>query len=456
MHGGDEGTGEPGADGGPAPLRNRTWSVVSPAVEVAALRRAADRARALALGAGEPVAVVVDGDAVLVATDPVEIVRADGAAVWDALHRIDAGGFWVGWIAYDVARAIERVDSRAAVDRPIPDVAFARFATVIAYDRHGVHVRRGHAGAARHRVAPVHTATPVAALDIGAMTSSLTRAEHSEAVVAIHELLRAGECYQVNLTRRLHSSRVVDPYALFAALVECSPAPHAALVEIGDVAVVSASPERFVRRDGRLVETAPIKGTHAQAAALRTSAKDAAEHIMIVDLARNDLGRVAQPGTVQVRTLAEIERHPGLHHMVSRVEAQLRANAGLAELVRATFPPASVTGAPKPRVLRAIEALEPVRRGVYCGAVGWVDGDARRADLAVAIRTFTITPAGTDLGVGGGIVIDSDPDGEWHETQLKAARLLRAAGGFEADDAQPADAVARRVVGVAMPSGAAR
>ena len=174
--------------------------------------------------------------------------------------------------------------------------------------------------------------------------------------------------------------------------------------------MISASPERFLRVDGRDVETRPIKGTAVSPARLLASAKDRAENVMIVDLARNDLGRVCEPGSVQVPSLCELETHPGLVHLVSTVRGALRPEVGLGGLLRATFPPASVTGAPKPRVLQEIEDLEPVSRGVYCGAVGWIDTVADRADLAVAIRTFTVADGATQLGVGGGITADSEPD----------------------------------------------
>lgn len=149
---------------------------------------------------------------------------------------------------------------------------------------------------------------------------------------------------------------------------------------------------------------------------------------MIVDLARNDLGRVCEYGTVRVPSLCTVERHPGLHHLVSTVVGRLRPDVETGALLRATFPPASITGAPKPRVLQAIEDLEASRRGVYCGAVGWIDADAKTMDLNVAIRTFVVTGQGTHLGVGAGIVADSDPTAEWEETELKVARLLAAAG----------------------------
>jgi para-aminobenzoate synthetase component 1 len=233
---------------------------------------------------------------------------------------------------------------------------------------------------------------------------------------------------------------VADPLALFGALVRHHPAPHAALLRFGDRAVVSASPERFLRRRGDAVETRPIKGTAGQRSVLERSAKDRAENVMITDLARNDLGRVCVPGSVAVPALCVPEPHPGLWHLVSTVTGRLRPGMGTGALVRATFPPASVTGAPKPRVLQAIEDLEPVTRGVYCGAVGWIDaGDLHQPpprhpalELNVAIRTFQILAGRTHLGVGGGITVDSDPAAEWRETELKAARLLAVAGAPEA------------------------
>jgi para-aminobenzoate synthetase component 1 len=256
-------------------------------------------------------------------------------------------------------------------------------------------------------------------------------------VRTIVDHIEAGDCYQVNLTRRLTCDQPADPVALWNALETGNPAPHASFFRAGadvgraigtDFAVVSASPERFLRLDGRQVETRPIKGTAVSPARLRASAKDRAENVMIVDLARNDLGRVCVPGSIHVPDLCALEAHPGLVHLVSTVRGSLREGVGLGGVLRATFPPASVTGAPKPRVLQEIEDLEPVRRGVYCGAVGWVDTVNDRADLAVAIRTFVVAGDQTQLGVGGGITADSDPAAEWRETELKAARLLTVVG----------------------------
>jgi para-aminobenzoate synthetase component 1 len=338
-------------------------------------------------------------------------VTARGADAFDALDELGSGGFWVGFLSYDLGRSIERITASTDDDLGLPDLAFTR------YDDRQPLVGLGAGGPVR----------------LGTGRSSLTRDEFGARVGDVHELLRAGECYQVNLTRRLAFDAAPEPVDLFAALARSNPAPHGSLCSFEDVAVVSASPERFLRVDGRTVETRPIKGTGADPESLAASLKDRAENVMIVDLARNDLGRVCEYGSVRAPALLATEPHPGLYHLVSTVRGTLRPGVGLGEVVRATFPPASVTGAPKPRVLQAIEDLEPVRRGVYCGAVGWIDGDRGTADLAVAIRTFVVVGGRTYLGVGGGIVADSSPAGEWAETELKAARLLHAAGACEAE-----------------------
>jgi para-aminobenzoate synthetase component 1 len=250
-------------------------------------------------------------------------------------------------------------------------------------------------------------------------------------VEAVRRAIGAGDVYQVNLTRRLSAPLPdgADVAALGAALAEGNPAPYSAVVRIPEVGchVASASPERFLWRDGDIVSSAPIKGTAPDPSGL--TAKDRAENVMIVDLVRNDLGRVCEYGSVTVPSLLTLEHHPGLVHLVSTVTGRLRPGCGWADAVAATFPPGSVTGAPKIAALEHIAALEPVPRGVYCGAVGWVDADRRQGDLNVAIRTFWVEDGMLHLGTGGGITWDSDPDDEWEETELKARRLLRVASG---------------------------
>jgi para-aminobenzoate synthetase component 1 len=368
-------------------------------------------------------------------------VEATGAEALDWLDRL-GGGWWAGWLAYDLGRAVERVERRRPDDLGLPDVSLARFDARLVIGPAGLRLegdgptRTLLAGAARQARSggPGRPSLETAAgpgPGLAPFTSSLDRAGFEAGVSAIVDLVRAGECYQVNLTRRLTSEAAADPLALFAALVRHHPAPHAALLRFGDRAVVSASPERFLRRRRDAVETRPIKGTAEERAVLMRSGKDRAENVMITDLARNDLGRVCVPGSVVVPALCAPEAHPGLWHLVSTVTGRLRPEVGTGALVRATFPPASITGAPKPRVLQAIEDLEPVTRGVYCGAVGWIDTGRAALDLNVAIRTFQILGGRTLLGVGGGITVDSDPAAEWRETELKAARLLAVAGAPE-------------------------
>ncbi|MEX2293827.1 MAG: anthranilate synthase component I family protein [Acidimicrobiales bacterium] len=262
-------------------------------------------------------------------------------------------------------------------------------------------------------------------------TSSLSESGFRAGVEAIRGAIAAGDVYQVNLTRRLSAPLPMgaDIAALGAALAEGNPAPYSAVVRIPsiDCQVASASPERFLWRDGDLVSSAPIKGTAPEASGL--TAKDRAENIMIVDLVRNDLGRVCDVGSIEVPALLAVEAHPGLVHLVSTVTGRLRPGVGWAEAIDATFPPGSVTGAPKIAALEHIKALEPVGRGVYCGAVGWVDADRRQGDLNVAIRTFWAQEGMLHLGTGGGITWDSDPADEWAETELKARQLLRVASG---------------------------
>ncbi len=377
-----------------------------------------------------PATVVRDGSATVVA---VGILDAIGPSTGDpgVFARLDGleQGWWAGVASYDLGRLVERLAPRAADPDAVPDFHFVRFAarTELHDDGRVVHHGSGPERDALDR-ALTHSG-PVGSVPVSpAWTSSLSRAAYEQRVGAIHELIRAGEAYQVNLTRRL-TGPTIDPIALWAAVGSGNPAPHRAFWrDGGGLAVVSASPERFLALAGDEVETRPIKGTATRAQRLRASEKDQAENVMIVDLARNDLGRVCVPGSIAVPELCRIETHPGLVHLVSTVRGRLEPGTGLGTLLRATFPPASITGAPKPRVMQAIDDLEPVRRGLYCGTMGWIDADRRRADLAVTIRTFTCTPTATTFGVGAGITIDSDPRAEWAETELKAARLLMLAG----------------------------
>lgn len=286
----------------------------------------------------------------------------------------------------------------------------------------------------------------------GDWTSSLDRAAYTAGVRRIREHIAAGEVYQANLCRVLSSpvGPDADVDALTALLARGNPAPYAGTVRLPrhDVEIATASPELFLRRTGRTVESGPIKGTGRTEADLLD--KDHAENVMIVDLVRNDIGRVCATGSVTVPDLCVVEKHPGLVHLVSTVRGELRDGAGWPELLAAAFPPGSVTGAPKSSALRIIGALETAPRGPYCGGIGWVDADRGTGELAVGIRTFWIDRTGrtdgTDptggpdgrargsaavlrFGTGAGITWGSDPEREWRETELKASRLLAVASG---------------------------
>ncbi|MFD5742444.1 chorismate-binding protein [Streptomyces massasporeus] len=271
----------------------------------------------------------------------------------------------------------------------------------------------------------------------GDWTSSMDRVAYTAGVRRIREHIAAGDVYQANLCRVL-SAPLPDPAAdvdaLTALLARGNPAPYAGTVRLPahGVEVATASPELFLRRTGRTVESGPIKGTGRTAHDLLP--KDHAENVMIVDLVRNDLGRVCATGSVTVPSLCVIENHPGLVHLVSTVRGELAAGAGWPELLAGTFPPGSVTGAPKSSALRIIAGLETAPRGPYCGAIGWVDADRGTGELAVGIRTFWIDRVSTAgpvlrFGTGAGITWGSDPDREWDETELKASRLLALASG---------------------------
>lgn len=259
-----------------------------------------------------------------------------------------------------------------------------------------------------------------------AWTSSLTEVEYRAGVEQIRERIAAGDVYQVNLCRVL--SAPLDPQvphdvgALSARVTRGNPAPYGAFLRVPGLAVASASPELFLRREGALLTTGPIKGTARTAAGL--TAKDRAENVMIVDLMRNDLARVCRPGSVHVPHLLAVEEHPGLVHLVSTVAGVLRPDQTWADVLMALHPPGSVSGAPKLSALDVIRIVEPVARGPYCGAFGWIDTEAGTAELAVAIRTFWLADGRVCLGTGAGITWGSDPAAEWGETELKAARLV--------------------------------
>ena len=365
-----------------------------------------------------------------------------------------------GYLGYEMGRFIERVPSAATDDWPLPEAALAWYHVVLAWDHltgAAWLIASGHpegTEAVARRRARAWMERLTSALDVaerangsgaavsepaadGAVVATFTRALYCRAIERAQAFIAAGDIYQVNLSQRFAVPVTVAPPALYRRLRRVSPAPFSAFVGLPEGALLSASPERFLRiRDG-LVQTRPIKGTRPRGGApeedrrlreaLVASVKDRAEHVMIVDLERNDLGRVCRYGSVRVAELMTAESYAQVHHLVSTIEGRLRPDVGVADVWRATFPGGSITGAPKVRAMQIIAALEPTRRGAYTGALGyWAFSGA--ADWSIVIRTLTVSGGWAQFQVGGGIVADSDPVAEYQETLDKASGLVRALG----------------------------
>jgi para-aminobenzoate synthetase component I len=269
----------------------------------------------------------------------------------------------------------------------------------------------------------------------GAVVSNLDRETYLATVSRAIDYIHAGDCFQVNIAQRLMCEARGSPLHLYEKLRLCNPAPFAAYLDLGEFVIASASPERFLRIQDGEVETRPIKGTRprgptpeldsALQSELLASSKDRAENVMIVDLLRNDLGRVCEYGSIKVHELCRLETYQYVHHLVSQVRGLLRTDKGPIDLLRAAFPGGSVTGAPKIRAMEIIAELEPTARGPYCGSLGCIGFDGFM-DTNILIRTFTIGHGLVQFPVGGGIVADSIPEREYEESLHKAEGMLRA------------------------------
>jgi para-aminobenzoate synthetase component 1 len=339
----------------------------------------------------------------------------------------------IGYLGYDLARVVETLPGGPTLGADTPDLWLAAYDGVARWMASTPLDTYELAGPDPRALAAALAAGPrqlALAPSLGPLTADDDGGHHMARVERIRDYLLAGDVYQVNLARRLVARIAVpgDPLALYAALAAASPAPYGALIEADELALISSSPERFLARTGDRIETRPIKGTRppgaTSAAELAAAPKDAAEHLMIVDLERNDLGRIAETGSVRVDELGYVIELPTLFHKVSRVSARPRAGLGYAELLRATFPGGSITGAPKVRAMQLIDELEPARRGPYCGAFGYFAPTC--FELALAIRIGVLKGRELRIHVGGGIVADSDPAAELAETEIKAAGWVAA------------------------------
>ncbi|MGH8616510.1 MAG: aminodeoxychorismate synthase component I [Burkholderiales bacterium] len=376
--------------------------------------------------------------------DPLALLRRH---LGPAVRPQSALPFWggaIGYFGYDLARRFDKLHARAADAEKLPEMAIGLYDWAAVVDH--VEQRAWLVGGMRDpRTAERWDALLARFTETGERqrapfivgapaTSNLNEHEYAQAFHRIQEYIHAGDCYQINLAQRFAAPVAGDPWLAYQALRVINPAPYSAYLNTPQAQILSASPERFLKLERGEVETRPIKGTrpragHARldaelAEELRTSEKDRAENVMIVDLLRNDLSKVCAPHSVRVPRLFEVESYATVHHLVSTVTGTLAPDRDALDLLRACFPGGSITGAPKRRAMQIIEELEPHRRGVYCGAIGYV-GFNGNMDLNIAIRTMVVADGTARFWAGGGIVADSQLDAEYRETFDKARALLR-------------------------------
>ncbi|HHQ4478899.1 aminodeoxychorismate synthase component I [Aeromonas sp. 95A] len=355
-----------------------------------------------------------------------------------ATHLPFIGGA-LGLFGYDLGRRFERLPVQAAADIAVPDMVvgiydWALLRNVATGDWQLVHWGDEAGLAKRLAWLEQQQTKPAPAFALqGSWQSNMSRAEYGEKFARIQEYLAAGDCYQINLTQRFSAPYQGDEWQAYCLLATANKAPFSAFIRLPESALLSLSPERFLLLDGRHIETKPIKGTRPRhpdpatdrqvALELAQAEKDRSENLMIVDLLRNDIGRVSRPGSVSVPHLFAVESFPAVHHLVSTIHGELDARWQGVDLLRACFPGGSITGAPKIRAMEIIEELEPQRRNAYCGSIGYLSQHGRM-DTSICIRTLIAEAGRLHCWAGGGIIADSDADSEYQETYDKVARIL--------------------------------
>ena len=405
------------------------------------------------LAAQPYVRLVTRGNLTEIHADGVELSREDPFALVRRYLNPHAGshgtlpfaGGAIGYFGYDLARRLERLPVHADDAERIPEMAVGIYDWAVVVDhlerrawlagdgrdpetdiRWGALVERFSAPTRERSRAPFRIGS--------AITSNLSRERYAQAFYRIERYIAEGDCYQVNLAQRFSAQATGDPWLAYQALRVINPAPFSAYLATPYAQILSASPERFLKVENGRVEAKPIKGTrpragHARldaelAEALRTSEKDRAENVMIVDLLRNDLSKNCRLGSVKVPRLFDVESFATVHHLVSTVTGELAPGRDAIDLLGGSFPGGSITGAPKLRAMEIIEELEPNRRGVYCGAIGYIGYDGNM-DLNIAIRTLVYSRGEVRFWAGGGIVADSRMEDEYQETFDKAAAMLK-------------------------------
>lgn len=368
----------------------------------------------------------------------------------------------VGYLGYDLGRLLEKIPTNSLQDITMPDCCFGFYSSVIIVDHHlekvwiassgfpeqsgSLQQKKAHeeiesclellaSNKSEHNneVLANNGQSPIR------LQANFTRNSYLKAIVKAKEYIAAGDIYQVNLSQRFSCPAFMPPFNLYLRLHSVNPAPFSCFFNVGDHHILSSSPERFLRMSGQMVETRPIKGTKPRGTTkaederlkneLLSSTKDRAELIMIVDLERNDLGRVCRFGSIHPAKLLTLETYPTVHHLVSTLQGELLDGYDHIDCLRACFPGGSITGAPKIRSMEIIEELEPSRRKIYTGSIGYL-GFNKESDFNIAIRTILHINEHYYFQVGGGIVADSDPELEYEETLHKGKGLMQALGGY--------------------------
>ncbi len=369
--------------------------------------------------------------------------------------QLPCNGGAVGYLSYDLGRLIERLPSKAIDDLQLPESHFGFYDIMLIYDNQAKlaylvstgfpeNGQSSRAARAKERLdefkkrLKVFSRLPAQISDhekMAALKSNFSHEAYVRAVEKARSYIIEGDIFEVNISQRYETEIDVTPFELYRRLRKVNPAPFAAYLNFDEVVIASSSPERFLRLQGDRVETRPIKGTirrgknqeedELNSAWLLNSVKDRAENMMIVDLERNDLGRVCRYGSIKVTELAILEKYPSVFHLTSTVVGRLRKEVTRIDLLKATFPGGSITGAPKIRSMEIIDELEPTRRSLYTGSIGYLsfDGDL---DLNIIIRSFLIKGNKAYFQLGGAVVYDSDPEAEYQETLIKGQALFRA------------------------------
>ncbi len=343
----------------------------------------------------------------------------------------------LGYFSYDLGRRVESMPELATKDLQTPDMAVGLYEWALVIDHKfkkacmvGQNIEQAWQW--------LNSQSPADGEDfklIGDWRSNMTQDSYASRFDRVQEYLLSGDCYQINLAQRFNASYQGSEWQAYTKLETANQAPFSAFIRMPNSAIISVSPERFLELKDNVIETKPIKGTRprsqnteldqANAHDLQTAEKDQAENLMIVDLLRNDIGRVASPGSVHVPKLFDIESFPAVHHLVSTIRADLDTQYSAADLLRACFPGGSITGAPKVRAMQIIEELEPHRRSAYCGSIGYISRHGRM-DTSITIRTLVAEDNKLYAWAGGGVVADSDCAAEYQETLDKLSKILPA------------------------------